>query len=156
MCFGLLVKRSYIPPPQKMKLDPIPPRAEAVQHSMTSRLGAWRSLCWSSGGGAHCSWFSGRLALAEMHLQGTREAELIESDSSLHELVLFCSLSLVSADGQGRKWPSSVISYLEQGVCTHHSSGSPHRRANNYPCSVPSSARSLPSPCLFLGCLPSR
>ena len=61
---------------------------------------------------------------------------------------------VVSVDGQWEKIASPTLSFPEWGACACHSSGSPHRRANNRPSCVPSQ---IPlSSCLCLSCLPAR
>ena len=75
--FGLLVKKG---------LDPISTGAEALQHSIFSRLGGYGGLCWCSGKGAHCCSLSHTGPTSE-HLQnmgwGWGGVELGVSDSSL-------------------------------------------------------------------------
>lgn len=101
-------------------------------------------------------WFSGGLALVKMHFQGMGVGAWSKGLQPPLE-GLCCSLKSVSADGGGVgwQWHCPALSSLEQGVCTHHSSESLHRRANNLPSCLPSFLRSLPSPCLCPSCLPA-
>lgn len=95
-------------------------------------------------------WFSGGLGLEEMHLQWTVGWGFGVSTSGLYWVALFATDVV-----QGGKMALLALLSLKKGVQTCYSLGSPHKKANT--CFVsPALARSLPSPCLCLSCLPAR
>jgi len=113
-----------------------------------------RGLCWSSGGRA-VALILRRTCPSGDAPAGHSRVGFVVSGAGFHLGALFCSLNLVSADRQRGKWHCSALSFLEWEVQAQHSSGSPHRIANNHLSCVPGFCQ-VPAFTLCPSCLPAR